>query len=173
MDLVQVGQLSEDGLIAEGNVDEAVVSQSAHGSKSSRLLATTLGTGGNEETSVLAPEATGSPDAAGLIPESLPLGREVTVTGRNTEQNRVEGKQVRGLSNGVASLSRGVHLAEDFVVQGLGDPRNFDVSQETWENESGRTDWKISAWPPADSMPFFSASARALMWPYMEYCGKH
>ena len=28
----------------------------------------------------------------------------------------------------------------------------------------------MSAFPPASSMPFFSASARVLMWPYMEYC---
>jgi len=33
------------------------------------------------------------------------------------------------------------------------------------------TNWKISAVPPADSMPLFSASASFWMWPYTEYYG--
>jgi hypothetical protein len=36
-----------------------------------------------------------------------------------TEQNSVEGEEVGGLNNGVASLGRSVHLAQDFLVEGL------------------------------------------------------
>lgn len=129
VNLVQVAQLGEDGLVAQGNVDEAVVSESAHRGKSSGLLTTTLGTGGDEETGVLAPVATRAPDATGLVPEGLPLSREVTVTGRDTEQNSVEGEEIGGLSNGVASLSRSVHLSQNFVAEGLGDPRDINVNQ--------------------------------------------
>lgn len=122
MNLIQVAQLAEDGLVAERNVNEAVVSESAHGGKSSRLLTTTLGTGGNEETGILAPEATASPNATGLVPEGLPLGREVAVAGRDTEQYSIKGEEVGGLNDGVASLSRSVHLSQNFVAEGLGDP---------------------------------------------------
>lgn len=124
VNLVQVAQLGEDGLVAEGNVDEAVVSEGAHRGKSSGLLTTTLGTGGDEETGVLAPEATSGPDATGLVPEGLPLSREVTVTGRDTEQNSVEGEEIGRLNNGVAGLGRSVHLGQNFLVEGLSDPRD-------------------------------------------------
>jgi hypothetical protein len=145
VDFVEVAELAEDSLVAEGNVDEAVMSESAHGSKSSRLLATTLGTGGDEETSVLAPVATGGPDATGLVPESLPLGREVTVTGRDTEQNGIVCKEFRGLNNRVIGLGRSVHLGQDFITEGLGDPRKLSVSKFAFESKISVTNWKISA----------------------------
>lgn len=129
VNLVQVAQLAEDGLVAQRNVDEAVVSESAHRGKGSGLLTTTLSTGRHEETGVLAPEATSGPDATGLVPEGLPLSREVTVTRRDTEQNSIEGEEVGGLHNGVVSLGRSVHLAQDFLAEGLGDPRDSNVNQ--------------------------------------------
>jgi hypothetical protein len=135
VNLVQVAQLGEDGLVAQRNVDEAVVGESAHRGKGSRLLTTTLSTGRHEETGVLAPEATGGPNTTGLVPEGLPLGREVTVTGGDTEQNSVEGEEVGGLNNGVASLGRSVHLAQDFLVEGLGDPRHSNVNKVTCEGQ--------------------------------------
>ena len=99
-----------------------MVSEGAHGGKTSGLLATALGTSRDEETSVLAPVATGGPDTAGLVPESLPLGREVTVTGGDTEQDGIVGKEVGRLGNGVAGLGRSVHLGQDLFAEGLGDP---------------------------------------------------
>lgn len=128
VNLVQVAELGEYGLVAQRNVDEAVVSESAHRGKGSRLLTTTLSTGRHEETGVLAPEATSGPNATGLVPEGLPLSREVTVTGRDTEQNSVEGEEVRGLNNGIASLGRSMHLGQNFLVEGLSDPRDSIVN---------------------------------------------
>lgn len=51
-----------------------------------RLLATTGGTGGDEDTGVLARKGTGGPKAASCVPEGLELGGEVTVTGGDTEE---------------------------------------------------------------------------------------
>ena len=131
VNLVQVAELSEDGLVAQRNVDEAVVSESAHRGKGSGLLTTTLGTGRNEKTGVLAPEATSGPNATGLVPEGLPLSGEVTVTGGDTEQNSVEGEEVGRLNNGVAGLGRSVHLAQNFLAEGLGDPKDENINKMT------------------------------------------
>ena len=123
MDLTQVGQLTEGGLVAQRNVDQAVVSKSAHGSKASGLLATTLGTGRDEQTSVLAPVAATGPDTTGLVPESLPLGGEVTVAGGDTEEESIVfGEVGRIFQHGDVGLGRSVHLGQDLVGEGLGDP---------------------------------------------------
>lgn len=122
VDLSQVRELSEGGLVAQRDVEEAVVSEGAHGSNGGRLLATTEGTGGDEQTGVLAPEATSSPDTAGAVPEGLPLSGEVTVTGRDTEENGIILEEVVGGGNGVGGLGGSVHLSEDFLGKGLGDP---------------------------------------------------
>lgn len=89
VDLIEVGQERENGFVAQGNVNETMVGEGAHGRQSSGLLATAGGTGGDEETSVLAPEATGGPDRAGLVPEGLPLSGEVTVASGDTEKDGI------------------------------------------------------------------------------------
>lgn len=124
VDLTQVGQLTEGGLVAKGNVDQAMVSKSAHGSESRGLLATTLSTGRDEQTSVLAPVAATGPDTTGLVPESLPLGGEVTVAGRDTEEESIVFGEVDWVTqNGDGGgLGRGVHLGQDIVGEGLSDP---------------------------------------------------
>ena len=122
MDLGQVRELSEGGLVAQRDVEEAVVGESAHGSNGSRLLATTESTSGDEQTGVLAPEATSGPNTAGAVPEGLPLSGEVTVTGRDTEEDGIVLEEVVGGSNGVGGLGGSVHLGEDFLGKGLGDP---------------------------------------------------
>jgi hypothetical protein len=129
VDLVEVGEEREGSLVAERGVDETVVGEGAHGGDSSRLLATTEGTGGDEETSVLAVEATGSPDTTSAIPEGLPLGREVTVTGGDTEENGIVLEELVGLlKDGHGGLWGSVHLGEDIFGQGLLDPVRFIVS---------------------------------------------
>ena len=120
MDLLEVGEHGEGGLVAQRNVDKAVVNEGAHAGHDGGLLATTGGTGGDEGTSVLSSVATAGPDAAGLVPEGLPLGGEVTITGGDTEEDSIELEQVRGLSNGVAGLGRGVHLGENLLGESLG-----------------------------------------------------
>lgn len=123
MDLLEVGKEGKGGLVTQRNVNEAVVSESAHGGNDSGLLATTGGTGGNEDTGILAPVAAGGPDGAGLVPEGLPLSREITVTGRDTEQDGIVLQEVGRLSNGVAGLGRGVHLGQDLLRESLSNPR--------------------------------------------------
>lgn len=71
MNLIEVGDIGEGLGVAKGNVDDAVVSQSGHGSDGSRLLTTTGGSSSDEETGLLAPVAAGSPDSTGLVPEGL------------------------------------------------------------------------------------------------------
>lgn len=102
VDLAQAGQLGEGGLVAQRDVEEAVVSKGAHGSKGSGLLATTEGTGRDEETGILAPVATSGPDTTGLVPEGLPLGGEVAVASRDTEEDGIVLQEVIGLRDGVA-----------------------------------------------------------------------
>ncbi len=121
-DLLEVGKNREGGLVTERHVDEAVVSESAHGGNDGGLLATTGGAGGDEDTGILAPVTTGGPDGAGLVPEGLPLSREVTVAGRDAEQDGIVLQKVGRLGNWVVGLGRGVHLGQDLLREGLGDP---------------------------------------------------
>lgn len=122
MDLLEVGKQREGGLVAQRHVEETVVRESAHSSNGGRFLTTTESAGGDEETGVLAPVATGGPDRAGLVPEGLPLSGEVTVTGGDTQQDGVVLQEVIGLNDRVAGLGRGVHLGQDLVGESLGDP---------------------------------------------------
>lgn len=122
MDLREVGQEREGGLVAQRNVDQAMMGQSAHGSDSGRLLTTAEGASRDEETGVLAPETALGPDAAGLVPPSLPLGGEVTVAGRDAEEEGIVLEQLLWLRNGVGGLGRSVHQGENIVGQGLRDP---------------------------------------------------
>jgi hypothetical protein len=75
---IEGGELLEDSGVSERNVDHAVVSKGAHGSNAGGLLTATETCGGNEETSVLAPEGAVLPLTTGLVPEYLELSGEVT-----------------------------------------------------------------------------------------------
>lgn len=59
--LSEVGESAEDGFVAEGNVDHAVVDEGRHGADDGGLLTTAGGGSGNEGTGVLAPESTSLP----------------------------------------------------------------------------------------------------------------
>jgi hypothetical protein len=85
VDLIEIGELGKGMLVAKRHKVETVVSKGAHAGKGSRLLSTARAGSGDEEAGILAPVAAGSPDATRLVPESLPLSREVAVTGRDTE----------------------------------------------------------------------------------------
>lgn len=120
-DLRVVTEEVEGGLVAEGNVYDTVVSESAHGGERGALLSTTLGGGRDEQTSVLAPEGTSLPLATGLVPEGAPLGREVAVAGGDTEEEGIVLLEDGGVGEGGdgAILGRGVHLGEDLLGEGL------------------------------------------------------
>jgi hypothetical protein len=73
VDLSQVGELGEGLGVAERDIDDAVVGEGGEGGEGGRLLATTEGAGGDEETTELAVEATSSPLSTGTVPEGLML----------------------------------------------------------------------------------------------------
>lgn len=138
VNLLEVGQLSECGLVSEGDVNKAVVGEGRHGSDRCALLSTTHCTCGNEHAGVLAPEGALLPLLASLVPEGLKLSREVAVTGvlqlsscgipglilpcGNTEEHAVKSLELgRVVQNGISWLRGGVHLLQDFIGQSLWD----------------------------------------------------
>jgi hypothetical protein len=140
VDLREVGELAERVLVSERNEGETVVSQSAHGGEGSGFLTTTGGTSGNEDTGRLAPVTTASPDTTGLVPEGLPLGGEVSVTGGDTEEDGVVLEESVGLGDGVVTLWGSVHLGQDLLGESLGDPvRRLAIA--SFVTEDGRTNW--------------------------------
>lgn len=115
--------LTKGVLVAKGNIDEAVVGESRHSSNGSGLLATTLGASRDEEAGVLAPIGTSGPLLASLVPEGLELGREVSVTSGDAEQEGIILLELRGVGHrlDISGLGGSVHLGEDFIGEGLSD----------------------------------------------------
>lgn len=52
----------------------------------------------------------------------LPLSGEVTVTGGDTEDEGIEACELLGRDDGVVGFCRSVHLDENLLREGLGDP---------------------------------------------------
>lgn len=122
-DLRVITEERKDSLVAQRHVDETVVRKRAHGIHSSALLPTAHSGSRHEQTRVLAPQGTGLPLAAGLVPEGLPLGREVAVSGRDAEEEGVvllEGFWVAERGD-LAGFGRGVHLGQDVFGERLFD----------------------------------------------------
>lgn len=71
MDLGQVSQEREDGLVAERNEDDTVVAQGRESGVDGHFLPSTRGAGGNKDAGVLASEGTLSPEPTGGIPKGL------------------------------------------------------------------------------------------------------
>jgi len=98
--------------VSQRNVDESMMGKSRHSSNSGRLLAATQKCSRNEQAGVLAPEASLYPLLASLIPESLELGREVSIASRNTKRDTIKALEVaRVVQNGnVRGLGGSMHL---------------------------------------------------------------
>jgi hypothetical protein len=112
------------GLVSKWHVDEAVVRQRRHGRNASALLSTTLGTGGNEQSGILAPEGALRPLSAGLVPEGLELCGKVSVASGDAEQDAVKGFELGWIvKDGHIWLGWGVHLGEDLLWEGFGDSK--------------------------------------------------
>ena len=98
-----------------------MVHKRAHGVHGRALLPATLCGRADKHTRVLAPVRAVLPLAAGLVPEDLPLGREIAVAGGDAKEDGVvslEGLRVR--EDLVAGLGGGgVHLQEDLGGQGF------------------------------------------------------
>jgi len=121
MDLLKVGLEVERVLVAERDEEDTVVCKGGLDSDRSRLLAATGGGVGDEDTRVLASERARGPELASRVPESLPLCREVSVTGRDTEEVRVVLREGLRGSDGEIGLGGRMHLGEDLLREGLSD----------------------------------------------------
>ena len=66
-----------------------MVGQGAHSGDASTLLSSTHGGGRDEYTAVFAPVGPALPLLAGAVPESFPLGWEVTVPGGNPHEDSI------------------------------------------------------------------------------------
>lgn len=99
--LRNVCQHWESVLVAQWDKDHSVMDESAHRGDGSRFLAASGSTGRDEHAYILAIELALGPDTAGLVPECLPLRREVSITGWDAEQDSIVREQIPGLSNWV------------------------------------------------------------------------
>jgi len=120
----------ESSLVAKRNVDDAVVSESAHGCESSALLSTALGASADEQAGVLAPEATSLPLLASVVPEGPPLRGEVAVASGDAHEEGIvllEDGGVGDLGDG-GVLGRSVHLGQDLLWKSLCDAVEVDLA---------------------------------------------
>lgn len=87
-----------------------------------------MSAGRHKETGVFAPETTGLPLLAGVVPEGPPLGREVAVAGGDTHKEGIVLLEDGGVGDlrdrGV--LGRSVHLGENLLGEGLLDAVEVD-----------------------------------------------
>ncbi len=121
VDLGQSRDLLKGSLVSERDVDDAVVYKSRHGGNNSALLPTAWSGSRDEDTRVLAPQSSRCPQTAGGIPEILPLRWEVSVTSWDTNQESIISRENFGGDNWDVWLSRGMHLGENLLWQGLWD----------------------------------------------------
>lgn len=126
--LAVVAEDVESGLVAQRHVDDAVVSQGAHGRDGRALLPAALRRRADEQARVLAPEAARLPLLARVVPEGPPLRREVAVARGDSHQEGVVLLQGRGVGHlgDRAVLFGRVHLRQDFLGEGLGDAVQVD-----------------------------------------------
>ena len=111
-------------LVTQWHEDYAQVDERRHGGDAGRLLSTTGGGGGDEKTGELSLEGTSLPLVTACIEEGLPLGWEVTVSGWNSEEEAVVLLEGLGLGDWVVLLGGSIHLGQNLLRKGLGDPRN-------------------------------------------------
>lgn len=109
-------------LVSERNIDDSVMSESRERVESSDFLPTTLPSGGNENTGVFSRERTGSPKTTGGVDERFPLGREVSETGGDTEEESIIRFQDVGSDDGIGGLRSSMHLVENLFRKSLSNP---------------------------------------------------
>ena len=107
-------------LVTQWNVYDTMMGKSAHRGDNSAFLASTWGTGRNEDASEFASVGACRPLLTGMVPESFPLGREVAVTSRDAEKEGIVlfefvwGDEWDGFI-----LTWGVHFGENIFGNGL------------------------------------------------------
>ena len=109
-------------MTSQWHIDDAVMCKRAHGSKAGAFLPATLRCGRDEETAVFAPIATTLPLFSRLVPESLPLCREVAITCRNAEEESIVFLEfVRRDKWDACVLARRIHFRKDVFGEGFFD----------------------------------------------------
>ena len=118
----QIGQGRKRRGVTQRHIDHAVVGEGAHRRQRRALLSAALGSGADEDANVLAVVAARLPLLPRLVPKGFPLGREITVPRRNTEEEGVILFELVGGDEGDgAGLAGSVHLGEDLLGEGLFD----------------------------------------------------
>lgn len=84
-------------------------------------------TGGDKDTSVLAPTATGGPDRASLVPEDLPLDRKITEASGDTKEDSIVLQDIVRPSKRVGRLGRGMHLGQYLLGECFGDLKDVSL----------------------------------------------
>lgn len=135
MDLIERSELGKGVLVTQGHVDDTMVGKSGNGVEGSHLLTTTGGASGDKEASVLAVKSALGPETSSRVPESLPLSREVAVTGGDSKEETVVLSQGAGRGNGVLGLGGSMHLTQDLFRESLGDLK--EVSGATSSLDTG------------------------------------
>lgn len=125
VDLANVHELAGGLGVAEGDVDEAVVGEGAHGGNGRRLLSAAQGARGHEQAGELAVVEAVGPLSAGAVPERFPLGGEVAVAGGDAHEDGVVLLELLGaggaLEQGnVLGLAGGAHGRESLLGESLG-----------------------------------------------------
>ena len=79
----------ERSLVTQWHKNNTVMGQSRHCCQSCAFLTTTLSSSADEHAGHFAPVTSTLPDAAGLVPEGLPLSWEVAVSGWDAEKEGI------------------------------------------------------------------------------------
>ena len=109
-------------LVSQWNVDDTMDNEDVQGVINGHLLSASGSASRNEDPSVFTSESTGCPQFAGRVPECLPLGREISVSSRDTEQESVVGGEDICSDDWVVGLGRGVHQRKDIFRESFGNP---------------------------------------------------
>lgn len=108
--------------VPQRNVYDTVVGEDAQRIEDGGLLSASRFTSRHKDPSVFTGESTGAPKSACRVPERLPLSGEVRESsGDPQEESVVGGEDVWG-DERVVGFGRSMHLLQDVLWQGLGDP---------------------------------------------------
>lgn len=136
MYLLKVGIESKCVFIAHGYIDDSVVGKGGHGIEGSDLLTSTGGSSGNKDSGVLTVKSTLGPETSSGIPKSLPLGREVSVSGGDSQKKGVVRCKDFRTNDGIFALGRRMHLGKNLLRKSFGDLEKVGLS-------SGRLDTSL------------------------------
>ena len=101
-----------------------MMGQGAHESKSGALLSSSQTGGRDEAAGILADQGSRSPELPSGVPEVLPLGGKITVSGWDTEDEGIVFLELVGSDEGNGFvLRRCIHLAENFLGESLLDSK--------------------------------------------------